>query len=79
MRRLTLSLLAPLLLVPAACTEKQAPPPPVPEEAVSVRERAEAVGAVGDATVTVDLQKGLTGVVDANEKRAEELEEAGRP
>ncbi len=73
-------LLALLILALPACTKEKAPDPAAEEEITtrSLHDRAEAVGNVGDATLTTDLKKGLTGAVDSAEQRAKELEEANQ-
>ena len=72
-RNVAMAFLVGAFLPLAACTEKKEPEPEV--EGRSVRERAEAVGKFGDHTMTNNLEKSLTGIVDAADERNKVFEE----
>ncbi len=55
-----------------ACTEQKA------QEPKTLREKAGAVGRMGDKTYTTNLEKNLVGVVDSAGEHAKELEEAAQ-
>ncbi len=67
-----------IMTIGHACTKA---PEPVAEKqeaekVESLRERAERVGDVGDATLTRNLKKNLTGIIDKNAEHTADLEEA---
>ena len=72
-RHIAMAFLVGAFLPIAACTEKKQPEPEVEER--SVREQAEAVGKFGDRTLTNNLEKSLTGIVDAADERNKVFEE----
>lgn len=56
----------------AACSGKE----PEGKKPETLREKAAAVGRMGDRTMTKTLEKDLVGIVDSAEERAQGLEEA---
>lgn len=56
----------------AACSGKE----PEGKKPETLREKAAAVGKMGDRTMTRHLEKDLVGIVDSAEERAQGLEEA---
>ncbi|MBI4665827.1 MAG: hypothetical protein HY751_05375 [Nitrospinae bacterium] len=69
-----------LIMSTAACTEPKAVEQPAAEQQApqTVREQAETAGKLGDQTVTKDLEKNLTGVVDSSAEHNKELDAAGK-
>ena len=76
MNRFAITLIVTAITLGSSCTK--APEPAVKQKVQpeSVRERAERVGAVGDATVTRNLKKSLTGIIDKSAEHTADLEKA---
>ena len=58
----------------SACEKKQ--PEPEQKKPVTLREKAQAVGKLGDQTMTKSLEKNLTHMVDTTDKRNKDLDKA---
>ncbi|VAX24048.1 hypothetical protein MNBD_NITROSPINAE01-812 [hydrothermal vent metagenome] len=75
---ITLAIIA-IMAFGHACTKAEEPAAEEQQEtgkAESVRERAERVGDFGDATLTRNLKKNLTGIIDKNAEHTADLEKA---
>jgi len=69
---LVLLLLVAMAFAGPACTEQKK------QEPKTLREKAGAVGRMGDKIYTTNLEKNLVGVVDSASEHAKELEEAAQ-
>lgn len=73
-RYIVFSILLASLFLFSACEKKQTEPePPKP---ATLREKAQAVGKLGDQTMTKGLEKNLTHMVDTTDKRNKDLDKA---
>ena len=74
MKHFLIAISSAALMTLSGCTEQKAPEPPKQPE--SVREKAETVGKFADQTVTTNMEKGLTGAVDASAQRDKDMEKS---
>ncbi|VAX17642.1 hypothetical protein MNBD_NITROSPINAE03-1739 [hydrothermal vent metagenome] len=65
-------LLAACVTAPLACAKQKEPE----KKTMTTREKAEAVGKFGDSTLTNNLEKNLTGIIDKTATHNEELDRA---